>query len=165
MPLQGRAKPRGTFASPGISAVTVTTAAHCGVRTVISMLHTGERSYRCLRLPVSMWLSESPMVSICPSSCLACGLESRITFKLEILHVILTWLLKKNCCEITPVCHDQCSSVGWASSFSKAKGHWFDSQCRHVPGLWDQSPVGACTGGDLSRIDISLPLFPLSKNK
>ena len=50
---------------------------------------------------------------------------------------------------------DQCGSVGWASSH-KAKGCQFNSRSGHRPGLWVQSPVGACEG---QPIDVSPPLF------
>ena len=34
-----------------------------------------------------------------------------------------------------------CGSVGWALA-CKPKGHWFDSQSGHMPGLQARSPVG-----------------------
>ena len=59
-------------------------------------------------------------------------------------------------------CPDRCGSVCWVSSH-KAKGRQFDSQSGHMPGLWVQSPLGACAGGSqsmfLSYISVSLPLF------
>ena len=62
---------------------------------------------------------------------------------------------------------DWCGSVGWVSS-CKVKGCWFDSWSGHMPGLWVQTPVGVCTGGNwsmfVSHIDLSLllslPPFP-----
>ena len=35
-----------------------------------------------------------------------------------------------------------CSSVGWAQA-CKPKGHWFNSQSEHMPGLWARPSVGS----------------------
>ena len=60
------------------------------------------------------------------------------------------------------ISHDRCGSVGCVSSH-KAKGHWFNSWSGHMPGLWVQSPVGACMRGSRSiflfHINVSLSLF------
>ena len=37
--------------------------------------------------------------------------------------------------------HERCGSVDWAP-FCKLKGHQFNSQSGHLPGLWARSPVG-----------------------
>ena len=37
-------------------------------------------------------------------------------------------------------CPGWCGSVDWVS-FCKPKGHWFDSQSRHMPGWLARSPV------------------------
>ena len=34
-----------------------------------------------------------------------------------------------------------CSSVDWAPA-CESKGHWFNSQSGHMPGLWAKTPVG-----------------------
>ena len=56
---------------------------------------------------------------------------------------------------------DQCGSVDWAS-FCKVKGHWFDSQSGHTPGLQVQSPLGACMRKQPINVSLPpfLPLFP-----
>ena len=59
-----------------------------------------------------------------------------------------------------PAC---CGSVGWAS-FSKAKGHQFDSWSQHLPGLWVQSPLEVHTRGGRCFSPF-LPPFPLSKEQ
>ena len=52
---------------------------------------------------------------------------------------------------------DWYGSVGWMSSH-KAKDRWFDSQSRHMPGLWVQSPGrGTC---EKQPIDVGLPPLP-----
>ena len=59
-----------------------------------------------------------------------------------------------------------CGSVDWVPA-CEARGHWFDSQSGHVPGLQARSPVGgaweATTHGCFFP-SFSLP-SPLSKNK
>ena len=55
------------------------------------------------------------------------------------------------------------TSPGWGSSVDRApackpKGHWFDSQLEHMPGLQARSPVVSCERQP--HIDVSLPLPP-----
>ena len=45
--------------------------------------------------------------------------------------------------KILPITPDWCGSVDLAR---KAKGHWFDSQTGHRPGLRARSPIRARTG-------------------
>ena len=57
-------------------------------------------------------------------------------------------------------------SPGWCGSVDRApacelKGHWFDSQSGHMPGLRARSPVG---GVREATIDVS-HFFPVSENK
>ena len=66
---------------------------------------------------------------------------------------------------------DQCGSEGWVLSY-KVKGHWFDSQPGHIPGLWARSwvvGVWEATNWCFSTywcFSPSLPPYlPLSKNK
>ena len=59
-----------------------------------------------------------------------------------------------------------CDSVDWVLT-CEPKGHWFDSQSGHMPGLWARSPVGgtreATTHWCFSP-SFSFP-SPLSENK
>ena len=69
-----------------------------------------------------------------------------------------------------------CGSVDWVPA-CEPKGHWFDSQSGHMPGLWARSPVGgareATTHWCFSlSLSLSLPLslkinksFKTLKNK
>ena len=65
-----------------------------------------------------------------------------------------------------------CGSVDWVPA-CEPKGHWFNSQSGHMPGLWvGQVPGTGCVRGNqlmyLSHIAVSRPLFlppPLSINK
>ena len=42
--------------------------------------------------------------------------------------------------------------------FHEAKGHQFDSQSGHMPGLQAQSPAGSCLRGDLPSLPLSLKI-------
>ena len=58
-----------------------------------------------------------------------------------------------------------CGSVDWAPACEQ-KGHQFDSQSGHMPGLQARSPVGGAR--EAPHADVSLPFSlpsPLSKNK
>ena len=64
--------------------------------------------------------------------------------------------------ELTVICPGWCGSVDWALA-CKPKGHWFNSQSGHMPGLQARSPVGgvreATTRGCFSpSLSPSLPL-------
>ena len=62
---------------------------------------------------------------------------------------------------------DWCSSVDWAQA-CEAKGHPFDSQSEHMPGLQARSPVGGHVRGTHMLMVLSLSLSlpsPLSENK
>ena len=64
------------------------------------------------------------------------------------------------------ICPDWCSSGDWVLAW-EPKGHWFNSQSGHMPGMQARSSVGDIQKA--THIDVSLPLFlpllPLSKNK
>ena len=51
----------------------------------------------------------------------------------------------------------------WLSGLSaglRTKGHWFDYQSWHTPGLWAMSPVGGGGGGETQpQVDGSRPLI------
>ena len=53
-------------------------------------------------------------------------------------------------------CPDWCGSVGWASS-CRVKGHRFDTQLRHMPGLGARALVGGVR--KRQWMDVSLPPF------
>ena len=59
------------------------------------------------------------------------------------------------------LCPDPSGSVGWSSSH-KAKGCWFNSQLRHMPVLWVQSPVWECVRGKQLMVLLTSILLCLS---
>ena len=73
-----------------------------------------------------------------------------------------------HCCKMSKFSSGWCGSVDWVQACD-LKGHQFDSQWGHVPGLWVRSPVGGaweatthwCFSSSLSS---SLP-FSLKINK
>ena len=60
----------------------------------------------------------------------------RTSFTESLSHWIChVWYIKT---QPLPVC---CGLVDWVLAY-EPKGHWFDSQSEHMPGLWARSPVG-----------------------
>ena len=62
-------------------------------------------------------------------------------------------------------CTGWCGSVAWVLA-CEPKGHWFDSQSGHMPGLQARSPVGGTQQATTHwRFSLFFLLSPLSKNK
>ena len=77
----------------------------------------------CSTADTTTWSQFSLSPFFLPKSCL-------ILFRVTIFQL-----------KIFSFCTGWCGSVEWAPPW-KPKGHWFDSQSGHVPGLWARSPVG-----------------------
>ena len=89
-----------------------------------------------------------------------CLLTSRDHYSISLTESFLILLSKIN---LSP---DWCGSGGWTLSH-KLKGHWFNFQSGHIPGLWGQVPIWRHARGNLLiflYLSFSL-LSPLSKNK
>ena len=59
---------------------------------------------------------------------------------------------------------DWCGSVDWVSA-CEAKGHWFNSQSEHMPGLQARSPVGGLWEETTCWCFSLFPYLPLYKSK
>ena len=86
-----------------------------------------------------IWVKKTIILYFSPFSYIKRGtLDILILFN-SLLNIFAILFMYFSTTYSSPGC---CGSVDWALA-SKTKGHHFDSQSRHMPGLWARSPVGS----------------------